>query len=249
MNKRQTEILKYLKKQKFFRTSDLAKKFNYSESTIRRDLAVLENLHLIKRVSGGAIVIDDDFIENPTELKYFVNSFEKNKIADLALDYIADYHSIFLDSSSTCQYLGHLLQEKKHLTIFTTNLSTADLIDKGNISHSLYMIGGQVSNGKVSGSITEKFMRDIEVDIAFISCKGVSSDYTISEVLETEALFKKIVRQHAKKVILVADHSKINRSYLFKSLSLSDIDCFITDKQLPQDFVTYLEENNIDYLF
>ena len=56
---RQQEIVNYLKNNQFARVTDLIELVNYSEATIKRDLVCLEKSGLIRRVRGGAILVED----------------------------------------------------------------------------------------------------------------------------------------------------------------------------------------------
>lgn len=247
INKRQELIVSLVKEKKFVSVDDLSELLHYSQSTVRRDLVELEKLMMIKRVSGGALHIRNEFTENPTEIKYQVNSKEKMQIADLALDFIEDYSTIFLDSSSTSQYLAKLLINKKNLTIFTTNISTADLLDKQLGSHKIYMIGGKLSNGKVNGPLSEYFLQSFYVDQAFISCRGIGSDGYISELLEEEATMKKLIRSQSKQLFLLADSSKFLNSFGFRGLTLKEIDLLISDKPINKPISDLLQKNNVEF--
>ena len=56
-------IIAELKQKGTVRVADLVEKFNSSESTIRRDLVQLEALNYLKRVHGGAVLVQNKFIE------------------------------------------------------------------------------------------------------------------------------------------------------------------------------------------
>lgn len=247
MNKRQETIAQLVKEKNFISITELSTVLNYSESTIRRDLVELESLKIIKRVSGGAMYIKKEYMEDLTEIKYQINSLEKLIIADIAIDFIEDYSTIFLDSSSTCQYLAKRLKVKKNLTIFTTNLSTADILDKQSNSHNIFFIGGRLSNGKVSGPLTEHNIKNIFVDQAFVSCRGLAKDGYISEVLEEEAMLKKTIRRQAKQLILMLDDVKFNNSFTYRGLTLNDIDIVITNRIPNNDSLSLLNSYKLDY--
>ena len=58
-NERRQEILKALKQDDRVLVKDLAKKFNMSIDSIRRDLSIMEEQGLLKRTHGGAIPVFD----------------------------------------------------------------------------------------------------------------------------------------------------------------------------------------------
>ena len=249
MNIRQEKICELVKEKNFMSIMELSKQLHYSESTVRRDLTVLENLKMIKRISGGAMYVKEEHTEDPTEIKSRINSQQKSIIADLAIDFIADHSTIFLDSSSTSQYIAKRLKDKKNLTIFTTNLSTADILDKQQNNHNIYFVGGKLSNGKVGGSCTEFLLRNVFFDQAFLSCGGISDEGYVSELLEEEAMLKKIIRQQTRELFLVADEKKFGKSFTFTSFSLRDLDILITDTVSNEAIKQLITKNNLNYYY
>lgn len=235
MEDRRNRIMELIKKRKYISIDFLTSELHFSASTIRRDLSYLEDLNLIRRTSGGAILVKEDLIENPQLFKYEIHKGEKRIIAELAIDFVEDYATIFLDSSSTSQIFSEKLNKKKSLTIFTTNLTTAMKVEARKENHA-YCIGGLVSDGKVGGSLCEQMASNIVVDCAFISCRGFDPKFGASDLLQEEAGIKQIIKKNAKKVILLVDSSKFNKSYNFKSLAIDDIDHLISDRKPPENF-------------
>lgn len=235
MEDRRNKIIELIKKRNYISIEFLTTELHYSASTIRRDLSYLEDLNLVRRTSGGAILVKEDLIENPQLFKYETHKGEKRIIAELALDFIEDYATIFLDSSSTSQIFSEKLDKRKNLTVFTTNLATAMKVEARK-RNKAYCIGGLVSDGKVGGSLCEQMASNIVVDFAFVSCRGIDPKFGASDLLETEAGVKQIIKKKAKNVILLVDSSKFNKSYSFKSLDIKDIDYLITDRKPPENF-------------
>ena len=100
-NERQEEILKILKQNRSATVRALAQKLYVSDATVRRDLMEMQNLGLLKRSHGGAVLL-----ENADEISIFVrmneNADEKERTATNALKYLPnDFETVFLDSSST----------------------------------------------------------------------------------------------------------------------------------------------------
>lgn len=129
MKQRENEILDLLKKHKYISINKLASILNYSKSTIRRDLNNLSDIKLVQRTPGGAVLIRDQYTEDPLDIRQYTNIEKKRLIADLAIDYIENYASIFLDSSSTCYFLAKKLKQKQHAVIVTPNLITVNYLE------------------------------------------------------------------------------------------------------------------------
>ena len=73
-------------------------KFNSSESTIRRDLVQLEALNYLKRVHGGAVLVQNKFVEKSYNDKSNQFVTEKDLIAQYAASLVQEGDSIYLDS-------------------------------------------------------------------------------------------------------------------------------------------------------
>lgn len=141
MKDRQLKIIKLLERSRFLSVSQLSKQLHYSQSTIRRDLQVLEKADFLERFHGGALLLRPDEHEMPTDVKANLHTKEKNYIASLASEYIQDNQVIFLDGSSTSNILAHNLLNFQNLFIATTNMSTAIYLSK-NSSNKILALGG-----------------------------------------------------------------------------------------------------------
>lgn len=246
MKNRRQEIVKILKEKNYATVSELSQMINYSESTIRRDLAYLEENRLIKRVPGGAMILRSNFTELPWNYKYRVAVEEKEYIADLALDLIEDYNSLILDSSSTSYYLAKRLQEKKGLTIFTSNMFTA-LIAK-NETNNIYILGGKLYDVTGTGNLTLQAVKSIQVDLFFMSCRAFKIKEGTFERVEIEVPIKRAMANNAEKTILMLDSSKFDKRFLFKCIDTSQIDYIISDKNIDVRIRKEISESGIELL-
>ena len=92
------DISEYLKEKKYASMEELMQKFQLSRSTVRRTLIAMEERNLLKRVRGGAEVIED---EVPLTIVDCENIFNTNKeakikIAKKAAKLIEDNDVIFI---------------------------------------------------------------------------------------------------------------------------------------------------------
>lgn len=116
------KILEYLREKKTAPVSVLAKRLYVSEATMRRDLTELERRGLIKRLHGGAILLDGANQELPLYMRERQNTNAKRIISEKASRYIAEGQTIFLDASSTAQYLIKYFEGFQNLTIITNGM-------------------------------------------------------------------------------------------------------------------------------
>ncbi|MBV7389748.1 DeoR/GlpR family DNA-binding transcription regulator [Enterococcus alishanensis] len=245
---RQELILAVLRKKKKMTILALARAVNYSESTVRRDIRYMEKINLVKQEKGSVSFIKDKLKESPFEFKVRTNKDRKRQIGKIAVDFIEDYNTIFLDASTTALYLAKHLGTFENLRIFTTNLETASLLEK-RTKNDVYMLGGYVKNGVTNGLETFKQLSGINFDVAFISSGAISADQGLSENEETEALLKQRIRENTNELIGIIDSSKFNKFYTFNSLQLSNLDYLISDEKPDTHFTEVLEKIQLDLFY
>ena len=104
---RWVEISEYIREKKFATVDELMTKFQISRSTLRRTLIAMEEKGIVKRVRGGAEIIEsnESSVECDIEGIFNYNKEEKKKIAKKASELIEDNDVIFIDSGSTCYYM------------------------------------------------------------------------------------------------------------------------------------------------
>lgn len=209
-----------------------AKTLGVSESTIRRDLQKLLRMTELplKRVRGGVLLdADKKAIEPIYQAKLSLMTQEKIRIAKKALEYIDDNDSIILDSGTTSLQLARLLYTKRGLTVIVTDVKLAEeLAGFSNIE--TYIIAGHVRPGyySIGGVMAEQCLAQFTVDKAFLTADAVDPEVGVTNSSLFEVGVKRAIVQAGKKVILLADHSKLGKKALIKVCDLADVDIFIT---------------------
>ena len=92
------------------------------------------------------------------------------------------------------------------------------------------------------GSMVEDYIRNIRVDKAFLGADAIDLDFGISNTNVLEANVKKLLVQAGKQVILIADHSKLNRVALIKVCDLCDVDGIFIDKGVSENSLDRLKK-------
>ncbi len=221
----------------------ISKKLFASQSTIRRDLLILEEEGIIQRQHGSIKLIMDSASENSSTMRKMINREEKLIIAKLAKDFIKDNMVIFLDSSSTVNTLAVILNQFKNITIITNGLNVASsLNNSSNIK--CYVCPGILKNKSMSivGEYASKFLNEFRADITFISTKALSLD-GIFEGDDSQALCKRKMIQNSNKVILLCDTSKEYAKAYFKLCSYDDIDILISNDRLSDKLISSLSKS------
>lgn len=117
--------------------SDLARKYEVTYETIRKDLTHLEQKGLLIKSHGGA-TLKQRAIEHPFQVREKENNSYKKAIARKALDFIPPNSSMIIGTGSTTFELANLLCMKSGFKIFTDSLPVASvLIESDNQVFSL----------------------------------------------------------------------------------------------------------------
>ncbi|NLX69449.1 MAG: DeoR/GlpR transcriptional regulator [Clostridiales bacterium] len=227
----------YIQNKGEVRLKELEKMFpDVSAMTLRRDLSYLEEQGQIIRVRGGAKSINliSSLKEDVYSLRAMENVEAKMKIAKKALEYVETGRSYYIDSGTTMMCLSKMLPDK-NLSIMTNGPNIALEILKHS-SPSVTLVGGHINrnNLSISGINSLNFIKDINVDIAFMATSGFSLEYGFTCGDYNECELKRAVVRKARKVILLMDVSKIDKNMPFTFATLSDVHILITDKQLPE---------------
>lgn len=233
MNLRHKEILGMLEKYGAVSIKDLISTLYVSEATVRRDLAYLEKMGLIKRTFGGAKSIIDTKSQVPLSIRESLDSKAKNEICKKAAQLIKEGDTIFLDGSSTVQYLVKYISDIKDIVVVTYSIKTAALMCENHIK--TYCAGGfMLENSLVCiGNKTIEFVQTMNTDICFVSCKGVDDDGKFTDTSEEETAIRKAIMKNCSTRVMLMTQNKFGNTYLHTLCEASDVDYVISEGEVP----------------
>lgn len=245
--KRQALIVEHLAANGEVTVADLCKRFETSEMTIRRDLAEMDRIGLLRRVHGGAISAEGRAYEPPFSLRSIQERSAKEAIAERALSFIDDGDSVALDVGSTVLALAPLLAQRRNLTIITSSLPVAQhVIDGQGIGRDCRLIitGGETRPGELSmvGDLAQRTYREFHVDKAFLGIGGVDLDDGLTDYNVEDALVKRELLRSASNVYVLAHGAKFGRTMFATVGSLDAVDAFVTDRTAPAEVLAGLAE-------
>ena len=229
--------------------AQLASRFNITKETVRRDLALLEKDGLLRRVHGGAVPAAS---ASTTELSLTSregrNQAEKARIAKAALTMVPTVGSIVLDGGTTTSSLAALLAQEagNQLLVITHSVPVASTLIGSSLQ--LEFIGGRV-RGLTSacvGSGTVARYSGFRPDVVFIGTNGVHPEFGLSTPDPEEASVKAAIVRSARRVVVLADASKLNTETLVSFAELGDIDALVTDAQPDTGFTRALAEADVE---
>jgi DeoR family fructose operon transcriptional repressor len=239
---RQQEILRTARAEGRVDVMALAEGMNVTAETIRRDLTVLERAGMLRRVHGGAIPVERIGFEPALATRDAVLIAEKERIAKAALAEVPQEGAIILDAGTTTARLAQLLPTDRELTVVVNSpVLAATLGPRPNIS--VLLLGGRV-RGKTLATVDDWALRplaEMYVDVAFMGTNGCSVERGMTTPDPAEAAVKRAMIAAARRVVLLADHTKIGNDYLARFGTLADLDLLITDSRLDEELADEVE--------
>jgi DeoR/GlpR family transcriptional regulator of sugar metabolism len=232
----------------------LAKSFNVSESSIRRDInfmvATGKYGHL-KRVYGGVLVEDNasDGHEYMFELKLALHHDLKTAIAKEASRFIENGDHIIIDSGTTCLCLAENIQTKEGLCVMTLDVKIAEELGKhSNIESNI--IGGIVRPGfyTVGGIRALENLESFSASKVFMSVDAIDIEHGITNASEFEVGVKRKLIQMAKHVYVLTDYTKIDTHNLYRVAPITSVQTIITNKQLQPHLAQSITEKGIELI-
>jgi len=243
MNKRQSQILDLLAKNKKMEVTKLSELLNVSQVTIRKDLVILENSGIIVREHGYARLNESDDINNRLARHYEI----KQKIAKLAVESIENGETVMIESGSCCALVAlEIARSKKDVTLITNSAFIADYIRKiGSVK--VILLGGEYQNESqvMVGPLTRKCVEAFFVDKLFIGTDGftIETGFTGNDYMRSEAV--KDIAKQASRVMIITDSDKFSQKGVVNLIEIEKVACVYTDDNIPSKIEDYLNKRNI----
>ena len=246
---RQKKIIEELSLKGSISVNDLSTDLGVTVETIRRDLEKLEKLEQLTRTHGGAVLFEGRTPDLPSTKRSGMNIDGKIEIAKKAIMHIHSGDTVFLDGSTTSYYLARLIKEVKNISVITNSLQIIKELS-GCDTIKLIAIGGifDINDESFVGKIAADDASHYCANKVFFSSKGVSKSKGILESNEAAYQIKKIMINNSTTKFLLIDKSKIDKIGFIKLADFSDIDVFITDTILSEEWQEILEANDIELL-
>lgn len=252
---RKAELAAYVTDVGQVTVAKLASHFAVSTDTIRRDLDQLDADGLLIRTHGGAVSLAaSNRPDTELEVRLHVQTAAKETIGRLAASLVEDGSVIMINGGTTTLALARHLRKHRDLTIATNNLRIPAEISP-SVFRDLYMFGGAVRTvaQTTTGPVTLRPSpggHDIEVqaDIAFIGVGAVSVEggYTTSNLGDAEMMAAMMAR--SKKVVILADSAKLDRTMFAQVGALSSADYFVSETTPPSDLLAALRRGKVEVI-
>ena len=223
---RDEEILRLVNDAGSISIRALAEKTYTSPSTIRRDLARLEQAGRLRRHLGGAESVLT--LRPPQIIRRGHNQAEKSAAARRAAALVAPGSTIFIDASTTVQYMIPHLAAIDGLTVCTNGVDTVMRLTDARIR--AVSTGGELLAESMAyvGPIAADTVRRFYFDAAFFSSAGFDEE-CISDWSESETVLRRVVLEQAKARYFLADHTKRGKKFPYILCRISGLDAVICE--------------------
>jgi DeoR/GlpR family transcriptional regulator of sugar metabolism len=238
---RQALILQEVRGAGSARVSELTLRLGVSDMTIRRDLEVLARAGLIDKVHGGAVLPGAPSSHEPGfDTKSALEQAAKAAIAGAAAELVTPGSAIGLSAGTTTFALAKRLIGIPGITIVTNSVRVVSLLRSGQVAEhrddSVVLTGGtRTPSDALVGPIAGLTIRSLHLDLLFLGCHGIDPAAGLTTPNLAEAETNRAFVQAARKVTVVADHTKWGTVGLCSFADLSEVDTLITDDGLPPE--------------
>lgn len=232
---RHPEILEIARREGRVTVEGLAEYFGVTLQTIRRDLSDLSELGQLERVHGGA-VLPSGTVNIAYEERRSLNSDAKLAMARACAEHIPNDISLFLNIGTSTEAVAQNLLHHKNLLVVTNNINVANIL-VANRDCEIILTGGKLrrADGGLIGNLATQTIRQFKFDLAVVGCSSLDEDGDMMDFDLQEVEVSQTILSQSRKTFLVTDHSKFQRKAPARIASLSQVDMFFTDHELPDN--------------
>jgi DeoR family transcriptional regulator, aga operon transcriptional repressor len=244
---RRRAILEVLNREGRVLVLDLAKRFETSQVTIRKDLEDLHAHGLIHRTHGGALPAREGALEDPTlREKEKLHRKEKLRIAEAAARLVQEGQVVILDSGTTTTAIARALRHFQNLTIVTNAVNIAAELSGTPVD--VILTGGTLRKNSFSlvGPIAEETLHRLNADLLFLGVDGFDVHYGLSTPNLLEAKVNRVMVEVAKRTVAACDSSKFGRRSLSLIVPPEALHQVISDRGAPKSDIAALKKAGIE---
>ncbi|WP_320773291.1 DeoR/GlpR family DNA-binding transcription regulator [Streptomyces sp. CRN 30] len=240
---RRALILDEVRRRGGVRVNELTRRLGVSDMTVRRDLDALARQGVLEKVHGGAVpVVEASTHEPGFEAKSGLEPTAKEEIARAAAELVAPGSAIALSGGTTTFALAHRLVDVADLTVVTNSVRVADVFHAAQRAPGARQAAPVVLTGGVRtpsdslvGPVADQAIAALHFDTLFLGVHGISAQAGLSTPNLAEAETNRRLVHSARRVVVVADHTKWGVVGLSSFAALERVDTLVTDAGLPDE--------------
>jgi DeoR family transcriptional regulator of aga operon len=225
--------------------TDLVTRLGISPATARRDLQLLEDQRMLSRTHGGAVA-RDLLYELPLRYKAARYQGEKRRIAAEAATRVADGAVVGLTGGTTTTEVARAIVDRRRITVVTNALNIAgELAIRADLK--LVVTGGTARSEsyELVGPVAEQALEQLNLDVAFVGVDGIAVDAGLTTHHEIEAHTNRTMIERARRVVVVADSSKLGRVAFAQICPVEAVHELITDAGAPAEIAAGIADAGV----
>jgi DeoR/GlpR family transcriptional regulator of sugar metabolism len=245
---RHQKILALLEGRGVVSVGRLARSVRASDMTVRRDLSLLRDRGLVRKVHGGAVLEVRKAEESHFSATRQERVDEKRAIAKEAATLVSSGSVVALGAGTTTWHVARALADRTDLTFITNSTNIALELDRGHSN--IILTGGhfRTPGDALVGPPALWTLERLQIDLLFLGANGIDlkAGYTTPVLAEVEVNLAMI--RKASRVVLVADHTKIGRVTLASFGPIETAHVLITDPATPRAFLTRIRQRGVEVM-
>lgn len=247
---RQRRIASIVDERGFVRVRDLSERFGVSAVTLRSDLDELARRGAVRRVHGGAMALESR--PEPTfEEAAVALPTEKEAIGHTAALLVENGDAIVLDVGTTTTAMARALVRREELvdvTMFTNGINVALELEAAGPRFTVVVTGGTLRPRQHSlvNPLATQLLATMRLGTVFLGCNGLDIDHGVTNVNLPEAEVKRAMVTAARRVVVLADSTKLGEVALAPVCSIDDVDVVVTDGAVDPGFRAALEARTVE---
>ena len=247
--RREAEIVRVLRASGPASVGDLAQQLRVSASTVRRDLARLDDRGRLQRVHGGAAIADDADGDLPFDRVLEHDAADKRSIGRGAAELVRDGDVVLLDIGTTVVQLARELVGRP-VTVITSSLAVLDVL-RGDPAVELILLGGVVrtSYHSLVGLLTETGLDQVRADVAFLGTSGVRTGGEVLDSTRVEVHVKRSMLAAADRAVLLADRHKFPGSGGLMVCHVRELSTVVTNHGLPDAIAATCRDAGVEVVY
>ena len=245
LSERQTAIIELIRRKGYQAIEGLAEHFGVTPQTIRRDVNLLCEARLLRRLHGGAELLSG--VENLSyDTRRITHLDAKRRIAQQVCHLVPNHASLFIGIGTTLEQVALALAGHEDLMVVTNNLNAAMALSV-NGSHRIIIAGGKLRlpDRDLLSEEAEALFSGYKVDFGIFGVGGIDEDGSLLDFDPAEMLVREALMANCRTRLLVADTSKFGRNAVVRGGHITDVDCFVTDRPPPAAIAEQLDQAGI----
>lgn len=241
--KRREDIIALINSNGKVKVAELSEKYNVSEVSIRKDLEALEALGHLSRIHGGAVGMNNLYLNMNLTERYKTNSSSKKEVAELAAKFINDNDTIMMNAGTTMTYVLRALRGKKNISIVTNSVQNATEAALYP-SFKIILLGGELDSKYqfTYGQDSINQLQNYHATKCILSVDGISAESGLTLYYSNEAELARKMIESSDVAIIVADSSKLGKNVFARVTDAAKTDLLITNKSDNIEEIAKLKE-------